>query len=239
MMFLMAWGMGLLLILAGTFTGVIPRSGMWMNYVKTAFGVIMLWGALYFFSPFMPDGVYHLAVGVLLVAGSVFMGGWDSITAESGVGARLRRAVGLLMVLGGVILVFSGAMAIFDINLAGYGAENRAEAGDPFVDGTAADLEAALASGEPVVLDFSAPWCALCRELEHETFSDPRVVEELKRFRAIKVNFDDEAELVERYKVPGPPRLIFFDSGGRELERLSFNGFKDADAFLEILRQVK
>jgi len=239
MMFVMAWGMGLLLIAAGTFTGLIPRSGPWMLYVKTAFGLIMLWAAVYFISPFLPDGVYYLGVGLLLIIGSVFMGGWDALTVESGFGARFRRALGLLMVFLGLFIGLGGLIKVTGL-IYNYRQTTQSPAvSDPFTNGTKEDLDAALSSGQPVVLDFSASWCTLCKELEDYTFSDARVVEELKRFKAIRVDFDKETELVKRYNVPGPPRVAIFGSDGKERADLSFNGFKSADELLEILKRVK
>ncbi len=51
MLFAFAYGMGVLVILVGTFTGLlasIPRSGMWMNRVQKAFGLLMIVVAEYF-----------------------------------------------------------------------------------------------------------------------------------------------------------------------------------------------
>jgi len=239
MMFVMAWGMGALLILAGTFTGLIPRSGAWMLYVKTAFGIIMLGAAMYFISPFLPDGAYYLGLGLLLIVGSVFMGGWDALTVESGFGARFRRALGLVMVFLGLFLGLGGLIRVTGLIYNYRQTAQSPAVADPFTSGTKADLDAALASGRPVVLDFSASWCTLCKELDDYTFSDSRVIGELKRFKAIRVDFDKEAELVKRYNVPGPPRVVIFGADGKERTDLSFNGFKSADEFLEILKQVK
>ncbi len=52
MLFVFAFGMGTLLILVGTFTGLmsaIPRSGQWMMRIKKAFGVLMIFLGEYFF----------------------------------------------------------------------------------------------------------------------------------------------------------------------------------------------
>jgi len=51
LLFVFAFGMGTLLILAGTFAGFLsslPRSGAWMTYITRAFGVILIIGAQYF-----------------------------------------------------------------------------------------------------------------------------------------------------------------------------------------------
>lgn len=50
-LFAFALGMGMLMILLGTFSGalsLLPRSGRWMNKVKIAFGIVMLMLAQYF-----------------------------------------------------------------------------------------------------------------------------------------------------------------------------------------------
>ncbi len=51
LLFVFAFGMGTLLILAGTFAGVIaamPRSGSWMTVISRIFGVILIGAAEYF-----------------------------------------------------------------------------------------------------------------------------------------------------------------------------------------------
>lgn len=52
MLFAFAYGLGFLVILVGTFTGLLaslPRSGVWMMRVQKLFGLIMILGAEYFF----------------------------------------------------------------------------------------------------------------------------------------------------------------------------------------------
>ncbi len=51
MLFVFAFGMGALLLVVGTFTGILaslPRSGTWMVTVKKAFGLVMLAAGEYF-----------------------------------------------------------------------------------------------------------------------------------------------------------------------------------------------
>jgi len=52
MLFAFAYGLGSLVIIVGTFTGLLtslPRSGVWMRRVQRFFGVIMILAAEYFF----------------------------------------------------------------------------------------------------------------------------------------------------------------------------------------------
>jgi thiol:disulfide interchange protein DsbD len=51
MLFVFAYGMGILVILVGTFTGLLaslPRSGIWMNRIQKGFGFMMILIAEYF-----------------------------------------------------------------------------------------------------------------------------------------------------------------------------------------------
>jgi thiol:disulfide interchange protein DsbD len=51
LLFVFAFGMGTLLIIVGTFAGVIaslPKSGKWMTQIKTVFGLILIGAAEYF-----------------------------------------------------------------------------------------------------------------------------------------------------------------------------------------------
>jgi thiol:disulfide interchange protein DsbD len=52
MLFAFAYGMGGLVILVGTFTGLLasfPRSGIWMRRVQRFFGLVMILASQYFF----------------------------------------------------------------------------------------------------------------------------------------------------------------------------------------------
>lgn len=75
----------------------------------------------------------------------------------------------------------------------------------------------ALESGQPVVVDFGAPWCPPCRAMEP-------VFEELAgRFegaaRFLKVNIDENPLTAQRYGIKGIPTFLILD-GGREVERV-------------------
>lgn len=72
-LFLFALGMGTLLILVGTFSGMLvllPRAGMWMETVKKVFGFMMLAACVYIAKPILNDvitlGLYvAIAFGML------------------------------------------------------------------------------------------------------------------------------------------------------------------------------
>ncbi|RKY27980.1 MAG: hypothetical protein DRP79_02695 [Planctomycetota bacterium] len=216
-MFACGLGICVLLVLSGTFTGLIPRSGAWMVLVEHAFGFALLWAALYFASYLMPPGVYYLCMAVLFSAAAAYF----ALSAAIG---RVKYAFAVLCLVVGL----------------GFGAGGGYLMGRP---GTAAggpeQVRAALASGRPVVVDFSAPWCSACARLDGSTFSNPAVAKELERFEFIKINVDDHGAFASEYGVKGIPDVRIFDSDGKERKDLNFTGFKDADNVLARLKRVK
>jgi thioredoxin 1 len=69
----------------------------------------------------------------------------------------------------------------------------------------------------PVLVDFSAPWCAPCKRLEP-------ILEQLSRewegkAAFVKVNVDDSPELAMKYHVMSVPTVIMFREG-KETARL-------------------
>lgn len=76
--------------------------------------------------------------------------------------------------------------------------------------------EEVLQAATPVLLDFTATWCAPCRSLSV-------LLEELARERGqtlkvAKVDVDDAPALAARYGVRGTPTLLLIENG-REVRR--------------------
>lgn len=108
---------------------------------------------------------------------------------------------------------------------------------------TLSELDAILAkSNRPVMLDFYADWCVSCKEMEAFTFVDPRVAQRLGQLLLLQVdvtanNADDRA-LMKRFKLFGPPGIIFFAAGGAERRDIRVVGFQDANRFAATLDRV-
>lgn len=91
------------------------------------------------------------------------------------------------------------------------------------------------------MLDFYADWCISCKETERFTFSDQRVQKKLKNVLLLQADVTDntpeDAALLKRVGLFGPPGIIYFDSQGKELQ-FRVVGFQSPEQFLASLDKV-
>ena len=232
--FTLAMGLGLPYLVLGTFTGAIsklPMSGMWMVGVRRVFGVILIAMAAYFAAPLMPGESGRWLMAAVLVAGGLYLLVIDRTGHEQPAIDRVMRLLSALMVVAGVVM--APGLAMTGSEVAGAGGELTWQAYDE------AAVASALASGDSVIVDFYADWCAPCKELEEKTFAAPEVRTLLESYARFKVDLtkstDANQELVTNYGVLGVPTVIVL-AGGDEVFRIT--GFEPPEQFLKRLESV-
>ena len=228
----LAWGMGIPLVIFGTASGMLPKAGPWMESVKRLIGFVLLWAAIYFIRPVIGDVAYQLAFAALLVSAAVFLKAFDALAAGSSFLERLRAVAGWLAVLAAVALVVSA--------LGQVAAPAKIEAVENiFAPATPNDVDAAIASGEPVVLDFHAEWCTICKELDKKVFTTPEAASAARGIATLKIDIDEFPALAKEYNVFRPPVVVFISRAGSVQEDLSFAGKISRDEFVRRLEALK
>lgn len=89
---------------------------------------------------------------------------------------------------------------------------------------------------KPIVLDFSAEWCAPCKRMEKTTFADAKVTELLERCILVRIDVDQHEELTQRLGVIGLPDLRMVTPDGKVFQRL--RGYQYPDTFAADLARL-
>lgn len=247
-LFAMAVGMGVPLLVIGVSAGaLLPRVGPWMQTVQRIFGYVLLGVAIYFVSPLVSGAVSMGAWALLLVFAAMQLRALDTLPPQAGAFARFAKGVGIVMLVAGVVYLIGALSGAQDmrqpLSFLRAGAQARPEAQLHVFQrvGSVAELDAAVsaAGGRPVMLDFYADWCVSCKEMERDTFTDPRVRERFERMLTLQAdvtaNHADHLALLKRFRLFGPPGIVFFDREGREIEGLRVVGFQPPSEFARVL----
>lgn len=235
-LYLYALGMGIPLVLVTLFGNrLLPRSGPWMQYVKEAFGFVILALPVFLLERVIGD-LWGLRLWSLL--GLAFFGWAFALSLKTSRGwARVLQ----------MLLLAAAVIAARPLQDWAFGA-NSSQQATPHLSFTQVSnveqLNLALqqAQGKPVMLDLYADWCVACKEFEKYTFSDAAVQAKLANAVLLQAdvtaNNAEQAALLKHLKVLGLPTILFFNGAGQELTAQRVTGFMDAPTFNAHLQKV-
>ena len=259
-LFSMGIGLGVPLLIIGLGAGTfLPRAGVWMDGVKVFFGVVLLAAALWIVWPVLGAVAQMLLSALWLLIAAAALGLFSPPAGPSSVWRRLGRGLGVALTIWAAVLLVGLAagssdplkplavLAMRSGGTGGTGSPSDAPNGKQADSLTFAPVrssaqldQAVKTAAQPAMLDFYADWCVSCKEMEKFTFSDPRVharLQQLNLLRAdVTANNPDDQALLKRFKLFGPPGIIFFDHSGAEVLRVV--GYESADTFLHSLDRL-
>jgi len=235
-------GMGVLFLLAGVFSSALMRPGAWMDSVKRVFGVIMLLGAVYFVHAHLPGMAVGLLSGAVLLGTGIFA--WNAAKYD---GPRIQGAHRAYAVLGGLLGLWFVVAAAVPGRLVPSPLGLLSREGGPHVvwaTDEAAGVQRSKAENKPMIVDFTAAWCAACQELEHSTYVDPQVVQAAEGFVTVKVDATSSEDpavkaLLTRYEVKGLPTVVFVLPDGTTMDDLTVTGFVDGTDFYARMTEAR
>lgn len=245
-LFLMAAGMGVpLLILGATEGRLLPKTGAWMEEVKTFFGFALLIVAAELVTRLLPAAAALAIYAVLAASMGLWL--WRIGHSRNGLGLIIRGLSVSALFYGAALMVgaASGGDDPFK-PLARLDRSASSTIATPFTPiRNSVDLDreiaAAQARGQTIMLDFYADWCVSCKVMERQVFREARVAARLGKLHLLQAditaNSKEDRELLKRFTLFGPPAMLFFGQDGKEIRAARLVGEKNADGFLIHLNQ--
>jgi thiol:disulfide interchange protein DsbD len=231
--FTLSIGLGLPLFFLAMFSGKLdklPRSGEWMVWIRKLMGWVLVGMAAYFIRPLLPQIAGILVLAAVALAAGLHLGWIDRSQASFRAFDWIKTGTGII---GLVVATYWMGLLVMQ----GPGVQWQAYSDQL--------LSEAVEKQKPVIIDFSAAWCAPCRELDEVTFHDREVVEQAEQgFFMVKVDLTrkgnaDSERLLQKYEVKGVPTIVFLDLQGEERRELRLVDFLPADQFLVRMAEIR
>jgi len=200
----------------------LPRPGPWMERLKGLLAFPMYGAALWLAWVFSRQAGGD-ALGLLFIAGLLLaLAGWLLGVAQAGRGSGRRWRLAALAGLAALVLAVVGAVMAARLPAgasAAPDAPGRGLAGAPW---SPAAVEAALAAGRPVLVNFTADWCVTCKINEAGALTSARTTEAFRAADAVYLIGDwtlrDDAITAElaRHGRSGVPLYLLYTPGEAE-----------------------
>ncbi|MFZ5586453.1 MAG: protein-disulfide reductase DsbD family protein [Thermodesulfobacteriota bacterium] len=230
--FTLSAGLGAPLAVLAFFSGSLtrlPGAGEWMIWVRKLFGVVLVLMAVYTAEPLLGAAALRWLLALAGAAGGLYLAFWE----KSGKGGFivLKWLVGLaLVVAAGLFWWFTAP-------------PEKAPGHLEWTPFSGQVLAKAASEGRPVIVDFSAAWCAPCKQMDAETFSDPRVQAAMAPFLPVKVDATSDPgpearTLMRQWRVRGVPTIAFLDKKGQIIPELTVVGFMGPEDFINRVKMA-
>lgn len=234
LLFVLALGMGLPLLLVGAgFGALLPRSGPWMIKIKQLFAIFIFAMALWLLGRVLPPFWSSLSWTALLVFSSFLLG----------IGRHEHHLLGRMLQGVAIIALMSAGALAYKTTLT-MPKKDPVLASAPFeVAPTLADIQRKLAEAkahhQAVFIEFFATWCSDCQAMDAHVFNQPDVASAMKNAVNLRVSVSDNNDSVALIKktfgIYGIPTMLFYNADGVRIDNLTSVGLLSKKEMLTLL----
>lgn len=239
---LLALGLGMgapLIILATSGASLLPKAGMWMNQVRSLFGVLLLAVAIWLLARLLPESLSLALWGVLATVYAIYLGAFDQAAAGS---ARLIKGLAWVLLIYGTCALIGSLQGNSNPlqPLTGFTQAGPERNKAPF-ERTAdvSRVNSLLASNNRVMLDLYADWCISCKIMDEDVFSQPDVQAALSHMRWVQLDVTDQTPeqiaFLKSQAIFGPPTILFLNQG-KEISAARITGEMNHQQFMDHLQ---
>ena len=240
LLFAYSLGLGVPFFLIGALSISLPKSGGWMDSIKSVFGIALLALAVLYLRDAFP-GLREALSFKTLAYGAVVAAALVGVGVLAGAVHRTFRS----WPLDGLLKALGIVLAVIGLSLRS-GAPLAKPPPVPQADWLTSEEKAlvqAQSFKKPVLIDFFAEWCSACKELDRYVYTDDLFLNEARRFVLVKIDGTQETDLIEalykKYAVDGLPTVIFIDSAGKVHQDVTVKGYLSPSEFVAVMRKIE
>ncbi|MEN9391252.1 MAG: protein-disulfide reductase DsbD, partial [Pseudomonadota bacterium] len=190
-LYMLTLGMCLPILIIATLGGnLLPKSGPWMAWVKYVMGLLIIVVSIYLTYPFINLPNSYINIGMICTVIAILFLIVKNFK-RNGIELLIHKLIPIVLLITGIVFNYYGIM----IKNAQSNSQQMTSisplvAGKTNIVTTASSLNQIIAtSTKPVVIDFYASWCVICKEMEQTTFKD-NMVNQLLKNKYTYVKFD-------------------------------------------------
>lgn len=226
----LGFGMASPYLLIGMFPSLInwmPRPGMWMVRFKEFSGFVLMATVIWLINSISPE----LLIPTLVILLGIALGSWmignlydHSTPANQKWKVRLAAAVISLPLIGWGVVQHVGLERVYAVLNMKPPAQEL-----PWQPFTSAKLVELRKLGQPLLIDFTADWCLVCKANERLALNTEATAEFVKTHNVVclKADYTDESdeitEWLQRFGAAGVPLTVIFPPGEKS-KGIPFDG---------------
>jgi len=237
-LYMLTLGMCLPILIIATLGGnLLPKSGPWMSWVKYIMGILIILVSVYLTYPFINLPNSYINIGMICTVIAILFLIIKNFK-RNGLELLIHKLIPIVLLITGIAFNYYGII-LKNQQVTTNQHLNNMPFDQVYRVTNSNDLNQIIAnSTKPVVIDFYASWCVICKEMDQTTFKDIKVKQLLNnKYTYVKfditANTQNQLQVLKQYKLYGPPAIIILNKDKMGYKRLL--GYVSSNSLIQAL----